>query len=167
MLVGPVAFAFGAGMVATVNPCGFAMLPAYVSLMLAGEEEAGGRSGTLAGLKIGAIVTGVFVATFGIIGLVFEYITTEVVSAMSWVALVIGILLAGAGVAILAGRHLPVRIFQFTPKLDGSNRSIMLFGVAYALASVSCTLPIFLSVRACRCSLPTASVWAAFWWRWP
>jgi cytochrome c biogenesis protein CcdA len=146
MLVGPIAFAFGAGMVATVNPCGFAMLPAYVSLMLTSHEQEGSPSGVLAGLKIGAIVTGVFVATFGVIGIVFEYLTTEIVSAMSWVALVIGILLAAAGIAILAGKHLPVRMFQFTPKLDGSNRSVMMFGVAYALASVSCTLPIFLSV---------------------
>jgi cytochrome c biogenesis protein CcdA len=146
MLVGPIAFAFGAGMVATVNPCGFAMLPAYISLMLTGEGESGSRAGVISGLKIGLIVTGVFVATFGVVGIIFEYITTEIVSTVSWVALAIGLLLAAAGIAVLAGRHLPLRIIQFTPKTDGSNTSIALFGVAYALASVSCTLPIFLSV---------------------
>ena len=36
----PFGFAFGAGIVAAVNPCGFAMLPAYLSLYL-GTEEAG------------------------------------------------------------------------------------------------------------------------------
>ena len=35
----PVGFAFGAGMVAAVNPCGFAMLPAYLSLYLGAREE--------------------------------------------------------------------------------------------------------------------------------
>jgi len=35
----PLAFAFGAGMVATVNPCGFAMLPAYLSFFLGIEDE--------------------------------------------------------------------------------------------------------------------------------
>ena len=30
----PLAYAFGVGMVATVNPCGFAMLPAYLSFFL-------------------------------------------------------------------------------------------------------------------------------------
>mgnify|MGYP001611737333 FL=1 len=30
----PLGYAFGAGMVSTVNPCGFAMLPAYLGLFL-------------------------------------------------------------------------------------------------------------------------------------
>ena len=35
----PFGYAFGAGMVATVSPCGIAMLPAYVSLYLGAQEE--------------------------------------------------------------------------------------------------------------------------------
>ena len=31
MIDAPLALAFSAGLVATVNPCGFAMLPAYLS----------------------------------------------------------------------------------------------------------------------------------------
>ena len=38
------ALAFSAGMVATVNPCGFALLPAYLSYFL-GLEEAELRTG--------------------------------------------------------------------------------------------------------------------------
>ena len=33
------AYAFGAGMVATVNPCGFLMLPSYVAFYLGGDEK--------------------------------------------------------------------------------------------------------------------------------
>ena len=33
-LIIPLGYAFGAGMVSTVNPCGFAMLPAYLGLYL-------------------------------------------------------------------------------------------------------------------------------------
>lgn len=146
MLVGPIAFAFSAGMVATVNPCGFAMLPAYVSLMLSGSDDRGARSGVHAGLRIGLVVTGAFIATFGVVGVVFEYMTTEIVATISWLALAVGVLLAATGAAILAGRHLPVRIVQLTPSANGSIKSIGYFGVAYAVASVSCTLPIFLSV---------------------
>ena len=40
MIDAPLAYAFGVGMVATVNPCGFAMLPAYLSFFL-GLEGAG------------------------------------------------------------------------------------------------------------------------------
>ena len=34
MIDAPLALAFTAGMVATVNPCGFAMLPAYLGYFL-------------------------------------------------------------------------------------------------------------------------------------
>ena len=34
-----VGYAFGAGMVSAVNPCGFAMLPVYLSLYLGAEDE--------------------------------------------------------------------------------------------------------------------------------
>ena len=39
----PFGFAFGVGMVAAVNPCGFAMLPAYLSLYLGAHEEDFGK----------------------------------------------------------------------------------------------------------------------------
>ena len=35
----PFGYSFGAGMVSTVNPCGFSMLPAYLSLYLGDREE--------------------------------------------------------------------------------------------------------------------------------
>ena len=34
----PLGYAFGAGMVSTVNPCGFAMLPAYLGLYLGSRD---------------------------------------------------------------------------------------------------------------------------------
>ncbi len=39
----PFGYSFGAGMVSTVNPCGFSMLPAYLSLYL-GERDDGTAS---------------------------------------------------------------------------------------------------------------------------
>jgi len=38
----PFGYAFGAGMVTTVSPCGIAMLPAYVSLYLEAKESLSG-----------------------------------------------------------------------------------------------------------------------------
>lgn len=35
----PMGYAFGAGMVSTVNPCGFAMLPAYLSLYMGAKDS--------------------------------------------------------------------------------------------------------------------------------
>ena len=55
----PVAFAFAAGLVATINPCGFAMLPAYLSYFM-GLDNTGplGRGTSVArGLGVGAVVS--------------------------------------------------------------------------------------------------------------
>ena len=36
-------FAFGAGMVALINPCGFGLLPAYLGVFLGQKEESSNR----------------------------------------------------------------------------------------------------------------------------
>ena len=70
MLEGPFALAFGAGMVATINPCGFAMLPAYLSYFLGSEDrDHAGRSASDPGLGraavVGLSVTAGFIVVFG------------------------------------------------------------------------------------------------------
>lgn len=143
----PIAFAFAAGMVATVNPCGFAMLPAYLAFFLTDSDaDVAGRSGVGVGLRVGLVVTVAFVATFSAVGVVFNLVSTRIVTFVPWAALVVGVVLAAAGVAVILGRHLPMRSVQLSFGGDRSMRSITLFGIAYAVASISCTLPIFLAV---------------------
>ena len=58
----PVAFAFGAGMVAAFNPCGAAMLPAYVGYQLSiGAETSNPLSAVMRGFYLGGVVTAGFV----------------------------------------------------------------------------------------------------------
>ncbi|MDP9437331.1 MAG: hypothetical protein M3P49_01055 [Actinomycetota bacterium] len=70
----PFGFAFGAGIVAAVNPCGFAMLPAYLSLYLGSQKEgfekrsAVGRA--FRAVLIGGVVSLGFVLLFGLAGVV-------------------------------------------------------------------------------------------------
>jgi cytochrome c biogenesis protein CcdA len=142
----PILFAFSAGMVATVNPCGFAMLPVYLSLFLTDDQEATGRSGVATGLRVGAIVTTAFVVTFLVVGAVFQVVSRTIVRYVPWAALVIGVVVIAAGVAVLTGRHLGFKALDLRFGKDRSVKSVATFGVAYALASVSCTLPIFLAV---------------------
>ena len=63
-----------------------------------------------------------------------------------WAALIVGISLTVAGVMVLRGGHISVRLGQMKWSRSSSARSVALFGVAFAVASVSCTLPIFLAV---------------------
>jgi cytochrome c biogenesis protein CcdA len=137
------ALAFTTGMVATVNPCGFAMLPAYLSFFVGIEDEQAsiGRA-----MVVGATVTAGFAATFAVVGLLVSRVTTSVYDIAPWFSLVIGAALFLFGIALLAGFDVAVRL----PRLErgGRNRdlgSMALFGVSYAVASIGCELPLFLA----------------------
>ncbi len=143
-------FAFTAGMVATINPCGFAMLPAYLSYFLGLDRratETGARAGIWRALLTGATVSGGFLVVFGIVGLLVTAGLTAINSVVPWLTIGIGIALMAIGVAFLAGWRMTV----FLPKFDHGGggrdaRSLFLFGISYAVASVSCGLPTFIVV---------------------
>jgi cytochrome c biogenesis protein CcdA len=69
-----IVYAFGVGMVATFNPCGFAMLPAYLSYFLglenARDTDNRADATVLRALAVGAAMTAGFVVVFGVLGLV-------------------------------------------------------------------------------------------------
>ena len=154
MIEAPFALALTAGMVATVNPCGFAMLPAYLSYFLgtddAGSDEAAdAQAGILRALAVGGVVTLGFLLVFGTVGLAVSHLSISINRFLPWVTLVIGVGLVVLGIAMLRGFELEVRL----PKLErgGATRglgSMFVFGVSYAVASLSCTLPPFLAVTA-------------------
>ncbi len=144
-----VAFAFGAGVLATVNPCGFVMLPGLVALQTTGVGDGDGRSradAVLTGLGFGLSATAGFLLVFGVVGGVISLGLHAVVGAFPALGLVVGIslLAIGAWLAILR-RPLPMAWLPRGPAL-GANRAPFAFGLAYGLASLACTLPIFLAV---------------------
>ncbi len=151
----PVGFAFGAGMVAAVNPCGFAMLPAYLSLYLGShEDDFRKRSAVrraLRALLIGAVVSLGFILLFGLAGVVVSAGGKAILGVMPWVGAVIGAVLMLMGIWMFAGKGLYTGVFErFAERIGDpkamSVRSFFLFGLAYGLASLSCTLPVFLAV---------------------
>lgn len=156
MIDAPFALAFTAGMVATVNPCGFAMLPAYLSYFL-GLEASGADTGAdtdpTAGVGRALLVAGAvsagFLVLFAVAGAVVSWTSFSVVDASPWLTIVIGAAVAAAGVAFVAGWDPTVAL----PRLDRGGRSrglgsMFVFGVSYAIASLSCTLPAFTGVVA-------------------
>jgi cytochrome c biogenesis protein CcdA len=157
MIDAPIAFAFSAGLVAAFNPCGFAMLPAYLSFFLGTEAAEAGvdatgddlGGGVLHALGVGAVVSLGFMGVFGVVGLVVSNLSVRIEEYLPWVTIVIGIGLVLLAVAMLRGFELTVAL----PKLqqggdDRTIRSMFVFGVSYAVASLSCTLPIFLAATA-------------------
>ncbi|MGH9976335.1 MAG: cytochrome c biogenesis CcdA family protein [Nitrososphaeraceae archaeon] len=188
-----VGFAFSAGAIAFLNPCGFAMLPTYVSYFvernsqLKQETIASNSSNTLDNsvksrllisarrliysASVALLVTMGFVAIFGLTGLAISVAGTTIAKYFPWIAVLSGIVIIGIGIAKLIGKtfHInfpfPKKIIMFNDNTTGSadnkrnnnyNRNcsriksrysnFFLFGKGYAIASLSCTLPIFLLV---------------------
>ena len=147
MLNGPFALALTAGMAATVNPCGFALLPAYLSAFVGLDDSTARTTAVARGLKVSVVLTAGFITVFGIFGLVISGVASELQRYLPWATIVIGIGLVGLGIYLLTGRQIVLNI----PKLqkggsDGTLLSMFLFGVSYAVASLSCTIGPFLAV---------------------
>ena len=156
-LLAPLGFAFAAGAVAAVNPCGFAMLPAYMGLYLGTDNETSeGKSNHAKdlgrALVVGGVVTAGFIVLFSAAGIVIALGARSVLAdILPWLGLVIGIVLAVAGSWLLGGGKLYTGFAARAAAKMGnpgqvSVRGYFLFGLSYGTASLSCTLPIFLSV---------------------
>jgi cytochrome c-type biogenesis protein len=151
----PVGYAFGAGMMSAVNPCGFALLPAYLALFLgSGRQGYGERSlpHRLAGaLGVSAAMSAGFVLLFGIVGSIVAAGGRLVVATMPWISLVIGAGLVLLGLWMLAGRHVASNTLLRLGTRIGAGpgrglRGHFLYGLTFGVCSVSCTLPVFLVV---------------------
>lgn len=149
------ALAFTAGMIATINPCGFALLPAYLTYFLgladgqdgAADAAAGTSASVLRAVRVSAAVTLGFISVFGVMGVLWSTVSGVVASRLPYVTMVIGLGLVVLGVAMFFGFEPTVRL----PKVQLSNSgrecsSMFLYGVSYAIASLSCTIGVFISI---------------------
>jgi cytochrome c biogenesis protein CcdA len=150
MIEAPLALAFAAGLVATVNPCGFAMLPAYLSYFMGIEDASKSRGEAMrSALIVGAVVSIGFLAVFWVAGILITAGFRFVIDAIPWFAVVVGFGVVGLGVELLLGREIKVGLPKAGRATPGRDfRSVFLFGISYAVASLSCTLPVFLTVVA-------------------
>lgn len=148
----PLGFAFAAGTVSAFNPCGFPLLPTYLGLFLA--EGSGSNAAPVRrlgrSLTVGGTVTGGFVLLFTAAGLIFVLGARALVSWLPWIALGLGVVLVLAGGYLVAGglvhTSLPERLGARIGLGGHGLPAYFLFGLTYGLASLSCTLPIFLAV---------------------
>ena len=142
-------FALAAGTLAAVNPCGFAMLPAYLTLVVLGDGREDRRRAVAVrrALAATAVMALGFVAVFGAFGLVIAPLADSVQRYLPIVTVLIGVVLIALGAWMLTGRELIVLM----PKpLRGAPTarlgSMFGYGVSFAIASLSCTVGPFLAV---------------------
>ncbi|RJL30771.1 cytochrome c biogenesis CcdA family protein [Bailinhaonella thermotolerans] len=162
----PLALALAAGLVAAFNPCGFALLPAYLTALIADPApaegpggsrtaEAGGSRTAASGtggavgraVRLSVAMTAGFVTVFGAFGLVVTPLAVSVGEYLPWVTIAIGVGLTAVGGWLVSGRELLFRTPKMsTGRVTMSPLSLYGYGLSYAVASLSCTVGPFLAV---------------------
>lgn len=145
----PLLYAFAAGMVASISPCGVLMLPTYMLFYQGGQAESSSRvSRALRALLIAGVTAlgliAIFVAAGSLVGIGSQWLTTS----SPYAGLFLAAAMVGLGIWLLVTRR-TLGILAATRMTVSPQRSMInafLFGIAYALGSLSCSLPVFLGV---------------------
>ena len=155
-----VGLSFLRGMAATVNPCGFVLLPTYLVYFLGLESTRtdSERATVRRALLVGAAVTAGFVAVFVVIGGLTKWSTAWLLENAKYVTGIAGALFVVVGIAMLFGFKVPLA----TPAMrvgsrDTTVRSMFVYGVVYATVSLSCTLILFLPLSSNAAASVSAS----------
>lgn len=148
-------YAFAAGMVASVNPCSFALFPAYIGLYIGTERTGSGLAARLLrAAGIGLVVSASFVARFGLVGVAVAASAGGVARFFPIIGLRIGVLLVGGRAFMLGGGSVQFGFLDLAAdRLGTSSRTpgvagYAAFGLAYAAGWLGSTLPVFLTVVA-------------------
>lgn len=149
----PLGYGFVAGMVAAVNPCGFVLLPAYLGLYLGDDQHASGRYRPVRrALAVSVTVTASFMLLFGLAGVLAGLAAAALTSALPWIGAAVGAGLILLGGALASGRDIAsplgpraARHLAGAAKIRGIP-GYAAYGAAYGLASLGCTLPVFIGV---------------------
>ena len=141
------ALAFGIGMVALINPCGFGLLPAYLGFFLGQEDDTPSRWISLNRAQgVGLAMTLGMLVVFGFFGIVLGGLQASFASLLPYFNIALGFGLIVLGIAMFRGFQLTLKL----PKMQkggqsGSFASMFLFGMSYATASLTCTLGLFIT----------------------
>lgn len=142
-----ISFAFLAGIQAFFAPCSIALIPAYVGYYVSKETGDHNRlQQLLFGLKAGVFASLGLISIYVIFGVILALLGKVIAPFIPWFELLTGGLLLFLGTATLLGYEFAIKppvVIQ--TKSNGAKR-FYLFGVAYALGALGCTLPIFLLV---------------------
>jgi cytochrome c biogenesis protein CcdA len=166
---GLLSLAFAAGLVAALNPCGFAMLPAYLVLVVRGEGTSTGSAAVGRALAATAGMGLGFLTVFGLFGALTISAGATVQRYLPYLVVVIGIVLVALGIWLLLGRELTLLTLRFSGRRWAPTArlgSMYGYGVSYAIASLSCTVGPFLAVTAAGLRrgslLGSASIYLAY-----
>ncbi|MFQ5870577.1 MAG: cytochrome c biogenesis CcdA family protein [Candidatus Geothermarchaeales archaeon] len=154
-----IGFSFAAGAATFFSPCSVGLFPAYIGYYLSLEGgKAEGRSlssnldsssmtiiRALKGVRLGLVASLGFLLLFLAVGGVVSLVGSRFLGPyLKWISIGIGIAIIILGWLQWAGRDLGISL-PFRVPTSKTGLSVFAFGIGYALASLGCTLPVFLS----------------------
>ncbi|MEA9983833.1 MULTISPECIES: cytochrome c biogenesis CcdA family protein [Subtercola] len=139
-----VGYAFALGLVGVLNPCGFPLLPAYLTLFVT-RERVRWPQRLMRGLGAGLCMTAGFLLVFTIVGLVTASAVSVVLACVPWLMIAVGGALVVVGVITVTGRSVAVHLPSLAFRSGTGVPAILGFGASYAVGSLSCSLPLFLA----------------------
>jgi cytochrome c biogenesis protein CcdA len=115
-------------------------------LGLQGQHPGSQRASIRRGLVVSGAVSAGFLTVFLAVGLISVHFTQWINQNARYATVVIGAALIVLGVAMLFGYKLPIS----TPRLDAGGRertvaSMFVYGIAYAVASIGCSIGLFIA----------------------
>lgn len=116
-MTGLLVLAFTGGLLAPVNPCGFALLPAYLGHAAIDQSSGLLLSRLARALAVGAALAVGFSATLGVAGLAISAGARQILRSAPVLGFGVGLLLVVIGLLRLAGRgpHLRLRLPAVRP----------------------------------------------------
>lgn len=133
-------FAFLSGVFTLFSPCGFPMLPGYISYYI------GTRAPIERAVTGGVVCALGLLVVFSTIGLIASLIGGVISRYISFLELVAGLITIVMGLSMIFEITLPVFWLSLRAPRLRSLIGIFLYGIVYGLATLGCSAPVFLSV---------------------
>ncbi len=156
------AYALVLGAVAAFNPCGFALLPAYLTVIVTGSADAEVTRSVAVrrALRFSLAMTLGFMAVFTVFGILFGAVNVGLQGAIlpyvPFVTIAIGVVLVALGIVLLVRGELSGPGLRMSTSAPSQGfRSQVVYGAGFAVASLSCTIGLFLAAVLPALTSPT------------
>ena len=147
-----ISLAFISGIMAFFGPCGVAMLPAYISYLLGMDVKKNNLKpkSITKSLAFGIITTLGIISVYLFMGALFSFSGAILKPTIPIMGFMLGIILIALGIIVYFEKFPYISFYhvKLSKRLNkkGNFNALYAFGVGYAIAQLSCTLPIFLLV---------------------
>ena len=142
MDIASLSLSFTAGFLATLAPCSLPMLPSYVAYYMNLSQSRRGKL-TYLGFSLATVVG--FITVYVVVGLLPALGVSRLTEKVSAATPIVGILLVLFGLATaFTDVFSMVNVFGFRGTRSIGAKGLLVYGLGYGVASMSCSLPVFI-----------------------